>query len=177
MFSSDELEKTNSLKDLKTFHKKFVSFLKTIVFLRNALNTSEELDHCFNNELLDFCRNCWADCSDLNEFKDLIGDVKIENNRNGSNILKFTLQTYVCVYQKLMDFPQGRFDYELLTTINFFVSALRIINVKIHLHHLHVTGKIIGYPHEFCNMKVRENQNQFYSLALHIIFSDLICFF
>ena len=25
------------------------------------------------------------------------------------------------------------------------------------LHHSHVTGKIIGYAHEFCNLQTREN--------------------
>ena len=65
------------------------------------------------------------------------------------------LQTHAFVYQRLMDFPEGRFDYEALMTINFFVY--RLVNVKIHLHHSHVTGRIYGYAHEFCNMKVREN--------------------
>ena len=54
IFSSDELAKTNSLKELKTFREKFVSFLKTVVFLQNAFNTSEDLDDCFNDDLLDF---------------------------------------------------------------------------------------------------------------------------
>ena len=61
-----------------------------------------------------------------------------------------------------MDFPHGRFHYETLAKLNFFESAHRIINVKIHLHHLYVIGKIICYAHDFCNMKLRENQNQFY---------------
>ena len=30
---------------------------------------------------------------------------------------------------------------------------------------MHVTGKIIGYAHDFCNMKVRENQNQFFGIT------------
>ena len=102
----------------------------------------EDLDDWFNDHLLDFCRNCCAYCSDFNEIKDLISDVKIKNNRNGSKIPKFTLQTYAFVYQRLMDFPQGRFDYETLATINFFESVHRIINVKIQLHHSHVTEKI-----------------------------------
>ena len=53
----------------------------------------------------------------------------------------------------------------MLKTINFFESVHRIINVKIHLHHSHMTGKIISYAHYFCNMKVRENQNQFSCIA------------
>ena len=78
IFSIDELAKTNSLKDLKAFHEKFVSFLKIVVLLQNALNTNEDLDDCFNDNLLDFCRNCCADCSDFNEIKDLINDVELK---------------------------------------------------------------------------------------------------
>ena len=60
-----------------------------------------------------------------------------------------------------MDFPKVKFDYETQTTINLFESIHKIINVKINLHHSHVTGKIYVYVHNFCNMNVRENQNQF----------------
>ena len=74
-----------------------------------------------------------------------------------------------------MDFPQGRFDYETLTTINFFENIHRLINVKILLHHSYVTGKIYGYAHDFCNMKVRENQNQFSCIA-HNFFRFDMCF-
>ena len=56
---------------------------------------------------------------------------------------------YAFVYQRLIDFPQEKFDYK---TVNFFDSVHRIINVKIHLHHSHVTGKIIGSANDFCNM-------------------------
>ena len=73
-----------------------------------------------------------------------------------------------------MDFLQSRFDYEMLTKIIFFKSVHRIITVKIDLHHLHVTGKIIGYTHDFCNMK---EKTKFNSLALHITFLDLVWFF
>ena len=101
--SSDELVKTNSLKDLKTFHGKFVSFLKIVIFLQNALSTSEDLNDCFNDNLLDFCKNCCADISDFNKIKDSINDVKTKSNINRSKISKFTLQTYGFVYQRLMD--------------------------------------------------------------------------
>ena len=45
------------------------------------------------------------------------------------------MQTYVFVYQRLIDFPQEKFDYETVTSYSK------------------------GYAHNFCNMKVRENQN------------------
>ena len=60
-----------------------------------------------------------------------------------------------------MDFPEGRFDYVTLMTINFFENVHRFINIKINLHHSHVTGRIHGYVYDFCNLKVRENESQF----------------
>ena len=51
IFSSDILKKTNSLKDLKTFHEKFISFLKIAVFFKNTFNKCEDLDDCFQWQL------------------------------------------------------------------------------------------------------------------------------
>ena len=47
----------------------------------------------------------------------------------------------------------------------FFENVYRLINFKAHIRHSHVTGKIIGYAHNFCNTKVRENQTGFWSIA------------
>ena len=32
------------------------------------------------------------------------------------------------------------------------------MQAKVHVHHSHVSGEIIGYAHDFCNWKVRENK-------------------
>lgn len=57
-----------------------------------------------------------------------------------------------------MDFPLAKFEYEVLGTSDFSENIHKLINVKIHLHHLNITGKIYGYAHDFCNMKLRKNQ-------------------
>ena len=54
-------------------------------------------------------------CSDFEELKETIGSVEVKNNP-GFEISKFTFQIYVFVYQRLMDFPSGWFDFEALTT-------------------------------------------------------------
>lgn len=64
-----------------------------------------------------------------------------------------------------MDFPRGSFDHQTLPRNSFFETIHKIINVKIYLHHSHVTAKIYGYPQDFCNMKVRENQTSFTCIA------------
>ena len=39
-----------------------------------------------------------------------------------------------------------------------------------HLHHSHVTGENLGYVHDFCNWRVRENKPEFVIFA-HNLFS------
>ena len=55
IFSNDELSKTDAHKDLKTFHGKFVRYLRVAVFLQNAFEINGEFDECFHDDLLDFC--------------------------------------------------------------------------------------------------------------------------
>ena len=44
--------------------------------------------------------------------------------------------------------------HDIITTNN----AHRLIKVKVHLHHSHITGKILGYAHDFCNWNLLENK-------------------
>ena len=39
----------------------------------------------------------------------------------------------------------------------FLSNIISIFENKIAIHHSHVTGKIVGYAHDFCNQKVKEN--------------------
>ena len=105
-----ELTKSDSGRDVKTFHMNFARFLKIVVFLQNAFNTCDEFNECFNNHLLDFCKNYCADCSDFNKLKEVVSNIKVKNNRNGYIIVKFTLQIYAFVCQRSIDLPEGRFD-------------------------------------------------------------------
>ena len=96
--------------------------------------------------------------------KEAIKDITIKN-KQGSKISKFVLQIYAFVYQRVMDFPQGYFDYETLATNDWFDSVHKIINVKTHPHHSHITGNIIGYTHDSCNAKVRKNKHMLTCIA------------
>ena len=58
-----------------------------------------------------------------------------------------------------MCFPMTDFECETVATNNLFEIVHKLLNVKIHLHHSHVTGEIIGYVHDFCNWVVRENKD------------------
>ena len=57
-----------------------------------------------------------------------------------------------------MNFPTTKFDeIKTVSTPGFITALCRVINCKVHIHHSHVTGKIIGYAHDFCNWRVTEN--------------------
>ena len=43
---------------------------------------------------------------------------------------------------------------DIITTNN----AHCLIKVKVHLHHSHITGKTLGYAHDFCNWNLLENK-------------------
>ena len=68
---------------------------------------------------------------------------------------------YAFFYDCLIDFPTCKFnELKTITTKGMFEKFCRVINSKVHLHHSHVTGEIIGHTHDFCNWKVRENKNE-----------------
>ena len=150
--------KTKALKNIEQYHLAFQKFLTISIYLEDSLNTLTAFHECCNNELIKFCVEKCEDCDDFNEMKEAIKDITIKN-KQGSKISKFVLQIYAFVYQRIMDFPRGCFDYKTLTTNDLFDSVHKIINVKTHMHHSHVTGNIIGYAQEFCSAKVRENKD------------------
>ena len=68
--------------------------------------------------------------------------------------------TLCLFYQCLIDFPTCKFDeLKTITTKNMFEKFYKVIKSKVHLHHSHTTGEILGNCHDFCNWKVRENKN------------------
>ena len=48
-------------------------------------------------------------------------------------------------------------DLELPFSKNFLYNLSGIASNKPVVHHSHVSGKIVGFVHEFCHLKVREN--------------------
>ena len=41
------------------------------------VNTCNEFDECFNDDLADFCKNHYADSSDFTKLKEIISDMKV----------------------------------------------------------------------------------------------------
>ena len=62
------------------------------------------------------------------------------------------------LYKKSIDFlPNENIDLKCPTSANFLTNLLSIHTNKPVVHHSHVSSKILGFVHDFCNLKVREN--------------------
>ena len=59
----------------------------------------------------------------------------------------------------------------------FIENIKGILNNKTHIHHLHISGKILGYSHSYCNLKVRENKKTNQSHIAHKHFHFDFVFF
>ena len=119
----------------------------------------ESYDLIYDNDLKEFLKDeCPAYENDLPGLIEEIKSVEVRNFK--SKIPKFTVQLYAFFYQCLIDFPACKFDkLKTITTQNMFGTFYKVINSKVHLHHSHVTGEIIGNCHDFCNWKIRENKD------------------
>ena len=53
--------------------------------------------------------------------------------------------------------PNDKISSDFPMSEQFLQNLYLIHTNKISIHHSHVTGKIIGYAHEYCNLQVREN--------------------
>ena len=83
------------------------------------------------------------------------------------------MKLYAFVYDKLVEFPESDIAYDTITTKNFFRNVYHMIKFKMHLHHSHVTGEILGYVHDFCNWRVRENKTKFVIFAHNFFGFDM----
>ena len=121
-----------------------------------GLNMNQDEDQ-FDQSLKDFLQEKYPD-TDLEELRSKINDIEMKNivksTHCGGKIPRFNLKVYAFAYDSMIDFPASNFMYNTITTPNFLRNVNRLIKVKIHFHHSHITGKILGYSHEFCNWTV-----------------------
>ena len=94
----------------------------------------------------------------IREIKNTTQKTEIKNAllQSRGEVYKFNLKVYVFVYDKIIFLPHSDIDYDTPTTDNFFIHVNRLIKDKVHLHDSHITGKILGYSHDFCNTSVIE---------------------
>ena len=73
-----------------------------------------------------------------------------------------------------MDCPQNKFEFKTVVTKEFFNNIKDLIYGGYVIHHSHVTGEIIGYLHDLCNKKIRENNNLIPVFAHNLFSFDFV---
>ena len=71
-----------------------------------------------------------------------------------------------------MEFPQNKFEMKTVVTKDFFKSVRNLLYGSHIIHHSHVTGKIVGYTHDFWNKKVWENHSLIPVFPHNLLSSD-----
>ena len=134
----------------------------------NNYHRNDEL----NNETSKFIEESFANDT-INELRNRVMQTEIKNalKTSFSRVPNFNLKICAFVYDWLVYFPKSDIQYETFITNSFFVNAHHLIKLKVHLHHSHITGKIIGY--DFCNARVKENNIEMLIIAHNQFSFDL----
>ena len=178
IYSKEQIESSTQIKTLKDCHKTFQKLIKIHVSLQSVLVSHVSFDDSDDSDdgLKDFLQINCAGC-DFDELRNDIENKEIKNIVKNTlyNIPRFNLKLYAFVSDKLFEFPESDTNYHTITTNNFFRNVYHMIKAKIHLHHSHVTGEILGYVYDFCNWSVKENKTEFIIFA-HNIFGFAMFF-
>ena len=159
IFDEEELQLSKSICNLETYWQKMKLYIRLLKVAETQLKSAiffSDIDDCsLRKFLMGYCDSYEYNVAGLVEEE--IKKFEVKHNKT-MKIPKFTLPIYSFLYDCLVDFPAVKFDeIKTVTTNAFMINLHRIINYKVHIHHSHVTGEIIGYAHDFCNWKIREN--------------------
>ena len=156
VLSKEDLKKSESIESIESYHEKFKKYIKICIFAEDSLTTLNKFSECVHEEFIDFINENFEEIENFAELKELISEIKVKSR---SKVSKFKMQIYAFFYKEIMKFPNTFFESDAFTTNDLFDFVHKLINVKIHLHHSHITGEIKGYSHDFCNWIVRENKD------------------
>ena len=145
IYTTEKIEQSNHIKNLESYYEIFQEYIQICIVLLALLNNFNRHDF-INYAIEEFVKERFAG-DDIRDIKNTINQTEIKNALMTSrgSIFKFNLKVYAYVYDQLIIFPSSEIEYE------FFSHVHRLIRGKVHLHHSHITGEIIGYAHHFCN--------------------------
>ena len=168
IFSEEELMSSLAIKNLQSFHENFSKFIQVVIYLQNSINSIKDFSECFYDKLLKFCNEFCDDFTDFIEIKEKISDVEVKSKQTTKIPKIYIANLCICLPKN------NAFSKNKITTGNLFEFVHKIITVKINLHHSHITGKIIGHVHDFCNLQVRENKDVIPCIAHNFFNFDMI---
>ena len=120
-------------------------------FARKSNKILDNLDHfCASMEEKTSSIN-----SDIDEIIEKIKKIKTSIEDNGKATKEKTIGF---LYRHAIGFqPTDKVKGEFPLSSKFLSNMVGIERNQRDIHHSHVTGKTIGYAHNFCNLKCREN--------------------
>ena len=117
------------------------------------------------NKILDdlnsFCasiesENISSNNSEIHEIIEKIKKIKSSNNEDEGKATKE--KTIAFLYNHSINFlPTDKIKGDFPISEKFLSNMIAIVRNQRFIHHSHVTGKILGYAHNFCNQKCKEN--------------------
>ena len=169
-YTNRQIKDSYHLKDLESYYTIFEEYIAICIGLLAFLNNFNRNDF-INQAVENFVEDKFYG-DEIIEIKNTIAKTEIKNALSSTygKVPKFNLKIYAYVYDELINFPRSDIDYETITTNKFFINLHRLIKVKFHLHHSHITGKIYRYGHDFCNTAVIEKTTPNISFHAHNLF-------
>ena len=177
--TKEQLESSKDLKTLESYYTAFESFIHHSIEIYRLLNNFNLRLKDISTEVKEFLENKFDDeAHDIAFIKNeiMLTDVKNAIKECGNSIPKIRLKIYAFLYNELIQFPLG-IDYDSITSKNFFQHVHNQITHKVHLHHSHITGQIIGYSHCFCNKRIVELEKPEIPCIAHNLFGFDFWFF
>ena len=157
IFKHEELKMSKSIQTLENYHQAFRKMLKIVSLLKDNYSSASDIEDISDNCVAEFVEEMGFD-----NFNDLylenentqIKNLKCESRRDAkiNKIITF-------VYRSLTHFPNDNFEIKTFVTKKMFKCVRNLFYGSHVIHHLHVTGEIKGYAHNFCNKMLRENQD------------------
>ena len=166
----EHIKESHHLETLENYYEIYQKFFSISIGLLSIFNNYNKNDE-INVEVSHFIEENFADDS-IDELKNRVMQTEIKNalQPSAGRVPKFNLNVYTFVYDMLVYFPNSDIQYETFTTDSFFINVYHLIKMKIHLHHSHITGKILGYARDFCNAKVTEKSAPDIPVIAHNLF-------
>ena len=91
VLSNEDLQKSDSIKSLESYHEKFKKYIRICIYTENSIKTLNNFTECFHDELVEFLNENFPDIENFEELKELISEVKVKSRLK---ISKLNLQIY-----------------------------------------------------------------------------------
>ena len=149
VFTLNELREMK-IDNIEEYYQIIDRLVESFPEVENALDT-EDMSEEFKNFLLENLIDQYPTLRDINHI--ILPKKPFFANKFGfsDKIISFTYSTLIKFVRtnKVKGVPLSKTSIENLKGI---------IKNKVHVHHYHVTGEVIGYAYSYCNLKVRENK-------------------